>query len=317
MAGRLLFVEAADDWSAQAISKLFAGWFLTPQTDIPLSSSWSLRISSTSKVPAIPDGLNHFNLGQGGCFTDGETFHLLIDGSLIKIGPKPDSDIDIWVQKRYSFESKILAQIISQGVSIALRRLGLFELHSSGVVAPGHVKATLIIGPSGAGKSTLTSQLAACGWSYLSDDAILLRKGEHGIDAWGIRRFFALTANTMASMGLTPRGAETGGNFKSRMSPLNMFPGAQVQCAQPGTLLFPTITLDAESRLQRITPAEAMATLIRLCPWASYYTPTAERYLSLLNELARTAVAFQLFAGMDLLGNPERTSHLLDLCARN
>ena len=50
----------------------------------------------------------------------------------------------------------------------------------------------LIIGPSGSGKSTLTLQLATAGWSYLSDDELLLSLVDGEVEARGFRSFFAL-----------------------------------------------------------------------------------------------------------------------------
>ena len=65
-------------------------------------------------------------------------------------------------------------QRTSFAVCAALRRFGMFELHSAGVVHPVSERAFSIIGPSGSGKSTLALHLAIAGWPYLSDDELLL-----------------------------------------------------------------------------------------------------------------------------------------------
>ena len=72
----------------------------------------------------------------------------------------------------------------SFAVCAALRRFGIFELHSAGMVHPESEKVLLIIGPSGSGKSTLALQLAMAGWPYLSDDELLLSL----VDAMKLKR---------------------------------------------------------------------------------------------------------------------------------
>jgi ABC-type polar amino acid transport system ATPase subunit len=57
----------------------------------------------------------------------------------------------------------LLARVGSFAVCAALRRYGLFDLHSAGVVEPESDSAVLIVGPSGSGKSTLALQLVNSG----------------------------------------------------------------------------------------------------------------------------------------------------------
>ena len=65
------------------------------------------------------------------------------------------------------------------GLLKLLRPSGAYWLHGAGVVSPEGV-GVLIVGPSGSGKSTLTIGLIRQGWSYLSDDALLLRRKRPG-----------------------------------------------------------------------------------------------------------------------------------------
>jgi hypothetical protein len=304
IAGRRCLVDAQDAWSAQAVSNLFTGWFLTPHaSNGNASPDATVRIRCGAHPPRVPEGLVRFEVFQGGvCHTDGQTFHLDFNGSLIIIGPGLAREVEVWVRERYDFGSKILAQIISQAFSAALRRCGLFEFHSAGVVPPRQEKAILMAGASGSGKSTLTLQLAACGWSYLSDDTLLLDKDKHGIAVHGLRRFFALTADTMAAVRLpqlTPPAVT--GPFKERVTPRDLFPAGQIQRSRPGAIFFPIITHETESRVERLTAAETMTRLLRLCPWAGYDKPTAGEHLGVLGDLARESIAFDFLAGTDLL----------------
>jgi len=59
----------------------------------------------------------------------------------------------------------------------------------------------------------------------------------------------------------------------------------------------------ALSRARRLTQAETMRGLLRMCPWACYDRPAAAAHLGLLARLARQAAGFELHAGRDLLGD--------------
>lgn len=310
IAGRRILIAARDTWSAQAVANLFAGWFLKPASENGNGApDVTLNIQCGAPSPPIPHGLFKFDIPQSGiCHTDGDTFYLDFYGSRVVIGPGLNRDIDIWVEQQYEFGSKVLAQIISQAFSAALRRCGLFEFHSAGLVPPRHDRAVLIAGGSGSGKSTLTLQLALCGWSFLSDDTLLLDKSESGIELHALRKFFAFTPETMASAQL-PRLTSTAA-MKERVTPQELFPDAQIQRSKPGSIFFTTVSHEAESRVEPLTPAEGMSKLLRLCPWAAYDKPTASEHLGMLAALARETATFNLFAGRDLLEDPARAANL-------
>jgi hypothetical protein len=320
VAGRVLLIDAEDEWSALAVSNLLARWFLTPLSE-PASAlpDVTIKIRCRPKGPMAPSGSMKFEIAQGGtCFTDGQNLHLDFDGSVVTIGPGTSREVDVWLTERYDFASEVLAQVISQAFSAVLRRSGLFELHSGGVVPPKHDKAVLIAGASGSGKSTLTLQLTACSWGHLSDDTLLLGEGPEGIEAWGLRRFFALTADTIAAVRLPQLPAVAGVSLlKQRFIPQDFFPSAQIPSAQPGTIVFPVITYEKESRVRPLTASEAMARLLRLCPWACYDKPTAGEHLRTLGRLVRQTVALDILAGTDLLEDPARAADLLAASARS
>jgi hypothetical protein len=304
IAGRRIFIEAHDDWSAEAVADLFNGWFLHP---LPVNgeapSDVTVEIRCGVQSPPIPKGLFEFEIPQDGvCYTDGWTLYLDFNGSRVVIGPGLARDVHVWIKEQYDFGSKVLAQIISQAFSAVLRRCGLFEFHSAGLVPPGHDEAVLIAGGSGSGKSTLTLQLAACGWRFLSDDTLLLEKCDGGIELHALRKFFALTADTITAMRMPQLElALAVGTIKERVTPVDLFPQGQIERSKPGAIFFPAVTYAAESQVQKLTAAETMGRLLRLCPWAAYDKPTANEHLSVLGALARDNAAFDLLAGTDLL----------------
>jgi hypothetical protein len=313
VAGRTVLIDAYDDWSANVVSHVFAGWFLTLLSRQPdPGADTTLRIHCGVTPPPIPSGLTTYSITNGGsCYTDDHIYYLKFDGSLVVFGPGPARVVDLWVDKPYELPSSTVVQLVSHALSPALRRSGVFEIHSAAVIPPDHQKAIMIAGPSGCGKSTLTSQLARCGWRYLSDDILLLKEVERTIEVWAFRRFFALTADTVAAVKLSRVNVKEVAGAKERVSPQEHFETDPVEHALPGTIIFPTVTREANSHLTRLTSTQTMTRLLRLCPWASYDKPTSLGHLRMLGSLAHSTSAFELLAGTNILDDPKLAAEVI------
>ncbi len=310
--GRVFLIDCLDEWSAVAIRKLFAGWFLRPLEYDQTAADSIMTLRCGAMPPAIPAGLESFDVADGGsCHTNGRVVYIQLDGSLIVID-EHSNRLDVWIRTEYDFGSWILAQVLSQAFCASMRRCGLFLLHSAGVLSPSKNDALLIVGASGTGKSTLTFQLAASGWGYLSDDSIILKETANGIQAQGLRKFFALKEDTIAAVQLDINDAPAAGTkFKKRVSPQDLFPDGFVETAGIASIVFPVIVDAHESRLERLSSFDVMTRLLKLCPWACYDKPTASAYLKVFGELARRVSAFDLFSGRDLLDDPGGAPRLM------
>lgn len=293
-----------------AVLHTFAGWFITSSSEHK-EPDLVLSIHSGVKPPEVPKDFNNFPIVHGGwCFTDGDTFYLQFEEALIVFGPGLANHVDLWLNSALDATSIVTGQLLSHALAPALRRCGVFEIHSAGVIAPESKEVVLIAGPSGSGKSTLTTQLANSGWSYLSDDVLLLHSSEKNVTAEPLRRFFALTSKTIAAAALGEQ-LQDSSRAKNRIFPQELFRRAPVSGGEPGTIIFPTI-LDSEcSSLLPLSAAESMKRLLRLCPWAAYDKPTSGPHLQLLGRLANSTYAFDLFAGKDILKDRRRAPELL------
>src|SRR5688572_7800988 len=193
VAGRFLFFEAVDHRLAQLVQQLFAGWQLTPVSPPPREAEIEIKFFANEPGPEIPPDLNQFDIAEGGrCYTAGDSYYLQFGNSLMRLRHGLPVRVDVWLKQVPESADAELAHVTSFGVCAALRRFGLFEVHSAGVVEPESREGLLIIGPSGSGKSTLTYQLATAGWPYLSDDEVLLSRNEGEVEARGFRSFFAM-----------------------------------------------------------------------------------------------------------------------------
>jgi hypothetical protein len=317
VAGRFVCVEAGDPEAAEHFRRFFDGWhFARLEASEAPAPDATINVKRCAPPPP-PSGLESFETAGGGfCRTDGRTYIFERDGSAVRaVGGR--RGVEVWIgQGAASRERSALARLVFEATMVALRRCGLFELHAAGVVEPETGGGFIVVGPSGSGKSTLATQLASAGWRYLSDDALLLRGGAEVVEACALRREFAVTEQTVAAGVL--EGFEDLLNepvpfdpLKRRFKPHTIFPEGFSESCVPRALFFPVITNEPASRARRLSQAETMRGLLRMCPWACYDRPAAAAHLGLLARLARQAAGFELHAGRDLLGDAEYSAHYL------
>lgn len=319
IAGRTLSIEASDEWSAKLVSRYLRDFYLDPLLGGPRSTAaFTIKISAQSLAPPIPKGLDKFEVAFGDCRTDGESYFLTVEDSLIVTGSGEGRDsLSIWVgNTSHARQPLSLFNLMSYALEFSLRRCGLYQIHGAGLVTPDRSACALIFGASGSGKSTFAALLASRGWLYLTDDALLLNQEGHLIRARGIRRFFSASEATLASCSLETSDPGVGGPMlsdphKRRLEPLVAFPGQFIRSSVPRSLFFASITGRAKSEVQSRTPTDTMAGLIRSNPWASYDRSTARDHLQVLNRLTNQCKAFSLRAGLDVLADPSCAEALL------
>jgi hypothetical protein len=320
VAGRTILIETFDDWSQRAVSEIFSGWFFTlAPPHVTSDADVTVRIQCCVDLPAIPSDLASFAITSGGvCFTDEAVYYLRFDDAVIVFKTDSVVQVDLWVRQPHGSSSSTFVQLLSHALSPALRRCGLFEIHSAGVIPPESNTAIMIAGASGSGKSTLTARLANSGWGYLSDDILLLTEERKELELRAFRRFFALTGDTLAAVNL-PGVKSDSLSPKQRLMPQDHFSREPVQQAKPAAIVFPTITGQRQSQMKSITVRETMSKLLRLCPWASYDKPTSVQHLRVLGLLANTSNGFELLAGTDILNDSNLTTqmffHIVDKAA--
>jgi hypothetical protein len=288
VAGRFLFIECFIPELRDPIVDLFAGWQLTPVSSPESSPDIRITFSFGQTHSRIPRHLNQFDIAEGGkCYTDGGELYLELGNSLVHLENDSPVKVNVSFSELPGPGDPLLARAASFAVCAALRRYGVFELHSAGVVEPETGKGVLVVGPSGSGKSTLALQLVTSGWSYLSDDELLLSLTDDTIEARGFRSFFAVSAG--------------GAQFKHCFEPEAVLGSKRTAQAVPGFLFFIHLNGESCSELNTLTQAETMTRLIRACPWATYDKSIASANLEVLSTLARQAAGFDLAAGRDLL----------------
>ena len=317
IAGKTFVVQAQDDWTARTIEQYFRGWYLVRATESEyLTAAPAIVMRSTVDPPELPDDWPHFEIaGPGTCYTNGKTSYIDIEGSIIAIGKPGHDPVQVWTNGMLEIGSPALTRLVTYALAAAMRARGLFELHSGAVVDPKSGRGVLIIGPSGSGKSTLTVQLAAAGWSFLTDDVLVLSSTGTEVKAWPLRRCFAITSQTFKSSdllrsraGLDYKHAQP--DDKKLFAPQNVFDSAFMEQCTPKALFFSELSDGERTRIGRLSTAETMTRLIRMSPWSCYDQTTAADHLAALSSLAIQAKGYSLHAAKDLL-EPQTAASLL------
>lgn len=317
IADRVVRLVAADEWSAR-ISESFVDSFYFTRLPEPFPGSLVFDvIVSSAAAPSLPAGLKSFSVPHGQCYVEGEGFHLHVDDSFITVAPPGLKRVDVWFGSTARARRPVaIVNVMAYALQAALRRSRLYDLHAAGVVEPATGRGFIFPGFSNSGKSSLTVRLAGSGWRYLSDDMLVLEETDGGVQARGLRRLFSVSAASIAAcrparldeaLG-TPVASDPS---KRRLDPAIAFPEGRAESCRPSVICFPTITGESESRLRAIGQPEAMAQLIRLCPWAGYDVSSSRGNLAVLSRLARQAKSFLLLAGRDILDDPSLAPRLL------
>jgi hypothetical protein len=318
---RLLAFHFDDEVAARVAEEFIGGMYFTP------SAARAARfVHCTVKIfhgepPPLPPESPSFAVPRGQCYANGEEHFLDIDGSRVAVYGAASRLVCVWLgTTEHARHPVAIVNTLSYVIQAALRRGGLYVLHAAGVVEPETGAGLVVVGNSNSGKSSLTIRLASAGWRYLSDDMLVLSCEARGaVEAVALRRIFSVSAESLANCYLEGLDAALGAPANSdpskrKLEPAITFPDGFVESCRPRVLLFPTLTGEAASRVEKISASEAMARLIRQCPWASYDTSTAREHLRVLGVLAKQSTSFLLDAGRDLIEDSTRAPNLLASC---
>lgn len=316
IAGRLLFFEGAAA-PLEGLAELLNGYYSQPISPAAFSQpDATIRFQIREFPNEIAGTFQQFAISGGGSgYTNGQSCIFdFVNGRVIADPGEPPL-IEVLMRETLKLDRVEDLEVLNYAISTALRRCGLYELHSGAVVDPQTQRGVLFAGASGSGKSTITLQLVASGWQYLSDDVVFVESLGEVLTAYPWRRAFAVTESTVQAAGRPIREAlmntRWSNGSKKLFMPLDFFPGAFLPQCEPFAIFFPNITDGVHSSVKLLTRTETMKQLIRLCPWSCYDPVTSPKHLAVLRSLAQQCQGFALSAGRDLLRDPTRASELV------
>ncbi|HYO63148.1 MAG TPA: hypothetical protein VER08_05770 [Pyrinomonadaceae bacterium] len=310
VAGRRIALEAAEEWCGRMAATFLSNFYLDSYDGGPEATEADLTVRiSADDPPPVLSGLQVFQIRQGVCRTDGETYDLDVNENRVVVLPPAARRINVWMGRtERARHPTARVNVMAYVLHLALRRCSLYDLHSAGVVAPATGAGVLFVGDSNSGKSSLTLRLARAGWRYMSDDFLLLHEEGEGIKVRGLRRPFSVSASSLANCEL-PRLEEALGApvnsdpSKRRLDPEVAFPGLRADSAVPRVVFFPVITGEPDSRAEPLGQADVLTRLLRLCPWSSFDV-TGRDYVQFLARLARQVRGYALYSGRDMMADP-------------
>lgn len=190
---------------------------------------------------------------------------------------------------------------------LLLRDRGHYHLHAAGVISP-RGRLWLISGSQRSGKTTLTTALGLAGWQPISDDSLLMSMVGGSLRIEALRKYFHL------GNGLLDRWPSLG-NLERRHRyldrtcvPAIQYFGASIAAAQTygkvDYLLFPRITGEMTSRIEEISPGNALLTLGEQSVYLQVWREHTIRQWNGLEKIVRGSRSFSLESGTDLLTDP-------------
>jgi len=202
------------------------------------------------------------------------------------------------------FFSHILFYVI---LAEMLRYHGLYYLHSSGVEK--NTTSILLPGNGGVGKTTLSIAMVRKGFSYLSDDAILLKRTKKGVIAHPIPGDFHLDPSisyNFKELSKIKKAIKYGKGPKRSFDPALFYPDSFILKSKPNTMIFPQIVKDRESTLIPLSSPQCLAKLIPNSLLVMMDRDIAKEHLETLKILSTQCQAFLLRSGKDLILNPDK-----------
>jgi hypothetical protein len=139
----------------------------------------------------------------------------------------------------------LLSGMLPVGLFALLRPRQCYPLHAAALVPVGsETDGVLLVAHRDSGKSILSYSLARQGWSFLSDDSVLLRRnGNAGVDAVAFRRRFTMDAEARDLFPeIAPFWEPLYGNAsKGTVAMHHLCPGRRRERCTPRVLVFPEI----------------------------------------------------------------------------
>lgn len=203
---------------------------------------------------------------------------------------------------------------------LLLRRQGYYTVHANAVLPPPQSRTpqagVLIVGDCGAGKTTLTLSLLQAGWRSVGDDLLILAREAGAVVAYGMRRGFSCTPQTMqafpALQSVLAAGPDLVRNKKFIQAEV-CYPAQFTTHCTPQLLLFPSIVPRPASALVGLAAAAGMSQLLGQ-PRAGilFDPPTVASHFQCYAQLARQAASAQLLGGQDVLTAPAAVGALFE-----
>lgn len=264
----------------------------------------SIRVDRGNVEPFDGSGLPTLALGRVHAYVDGKRgFANLVSssGDITALADLRARVATVIVGDDIDPEPGDLTSLLTITAALLLVRDGRTSIHAASVVNPETGLGWLLCGDSHSGKSTTTANLIKAGWSYLSDDYVVLSRLGEEVEIEGWPDDFHVDEGWS-------RGESTGVRSTMRESDLPF--GMRAESAMLGGILFPRVSANEATVVTPVAPVVALEKLIRQAPWLIVDPVSAGDVLRLLTDAA-SVESGELRLGLDTFADPEKLSAVI------
>ena len=337
--GRRLTVRAADDDLHRATASVLRHRGILPRRPAPrdrLTASspapdrgdapaagpaWDLQIGRLSTLPSLSPAMEQvgrldrtaIDVYRSGdrliVRTDGAQAEVDVANGRGRLGLTPACAVE---------EARGPTQTFTHLVGIVLVGLtqaaGWVSLHAAVLVR--NRRGVMLLAESDAGKSTMAFQLVRQGWQFVSDDSVLLRETDRGIEALSMRPHFCLDAGSERHFPeLTGQDwpEMVRDEVKWRVDVEQLYPGRFLPSCQPHAVVMPAISDAAESRLAPVAAHTLLPALLQQSGFVLIAgSKHASRHFELIGRLLQQCATYRFGGGRDVLEDGRRVHRLFE-----
>lgn len=312
--GTCVHLRAGDPGVGQMLGEI-VDYFGLPVAETSLAAAQaSLDMAAWEHLPPLPADARpvtrygrHVEVWR----SDG-AFFLQSDSALVEVNPATGRATGgVVLRDDPALRSELLADVVL-ALFLLLRPHRFFPLHAAALARNG--EGVLFAAESDTGKSTTAYNLVRQGWTYLSDDSVLLRPRDETVEAIAFRRHFGMDPDARE------RFPEIAEHWSAQLTDVDkrcvaldaLYPDQSAERCVPRLLIFPELVDEAASRLVPLRSSDALLRLIAQSALVTLDPEWTPVHLGVLKTLLDQAPPYRLLAAPDLLRDPHRIVSLLD-----
>lgn len=260
-----------------------------------------VEIGAVAARPKFAHGKPDLRLGTTDCWTESDTAFIGNDDRTITAELDLARRVARVVATDESVEPRDMTSVLTLASALLLLRNGRTPIHAGAVARPGTKSVWLLLGDSHSGKSTTTANLVKAGWSYLSDDYVVLSRENSEITVEGWPEDFHIDEGWA-------RGESTG--VRGKLPESSLPTGSRLDVGKLTGLLFTKIEASEPTRAEPVTSSASLERLIRQTPWLMADPRSAPALLDLLTA-ASSLPSGEIRLGLDTYREAQRLSRIV------